>query len=166
MSYQWIKCDGVVCSRQFLATPKRFALILEHYFVKMTFCGLSLGYKTRCQLLRISSGYSNCNPWGTLVSMVNDLTPICSLNLYRPNIDLTWHVSRSAAVAGAVISVHCHIVLSARPSRRSGTRSWNLSGLPGSRLERRGGGACDGRQVASLYYDIIAECWFLAQASV
>ena len=77
--------------------------------------------------------------------------------------------------------VHCHIVVSARPSRRSGTRRWNLSGLPGSRMEGRGGGACNGRRVAcattsamnklspkykSLYYDVIGEWWFLAQAAV
>ena len=62
-------------------------------------------------------------------------------------INLTGHVSRSAAVAGAAISVHCHVV-SVQHLRRSDTRRWNLSGLPGSRMKRPGGGACDGRRVA------------------
>ena len=60
---------------------------------------------------------------------------------YRPNIDLT-------AVAGAAISVHCHIVVSVRPSRRSGTCRWNLSGFPGSCMKGRGGGFGSGRRVA------------------
>ena len=43
----------------------------------------------------------------------------------------TRHLIRPASVAGVAISVHCYIVVSVRPLRRSGTCRWNTSGLPG-----------------------------------